>query len=1299
MRLTILQLIFTLIFVLTSSYAAANSKAAKNADLNQKSFRSDCHPSVSRSEMQINNVRINLAAAGDLWWRISNNEGGYFVPASRGVSALFAGSVWCAGYDPFDNLKLAANMYRNNSRNDFWSGPLSASGNIYSNECNNWDRIFHVRGDEVSFHISRIQKRINEGIPYGTSDIPANILGWPAVGNPFFENIHGFAISTDFTNLGSFVDADSDGIYDPSKGDYPVLRSKMAGPDRFMIPSEQSFNIFNDAGNTHTSSRGIPLQFQFSQTSFAFQTEDEVNDMTFTHFKISNHNQYIIDRGYFSYFIDADLGCYQDDYFGTDTLRNMVYVYNEDEVDGFHGCECNGIPTYCENIPIVGVRFFDTPDKNGLSSMLYFNNGWGSPPPATTEPYLPLEYFRYMQGLWRDGTPLTKGGTGYNVGSIDSTKFVFPSSPNDLNLSSWSMCTESLSFGERAILMNSTISSILPGNHLEALSGVVYVPSQKYPCPDISYLQHASDKGELFLLNQLLDGALELKGPDAPDVITVEIDQEIIFILSNDVASNNFKQEYRETEPLLRNAAPDIKNDYLFEGYLVYQLRSAEVSLEDLQNPDNARLVFQSDLKNGISDIYNWKKIPDPLHLYNLWAPELLVEAENQGVRQSFSLTQDAFATGPDTRLVNNKSYHFVAIAYGYNNYKNFHPGTGLGQQFPYMEGKSNKKRITTIPRPVNGELSGIPYGRLLKITRLDGKGNPGIFLKLEEKMYDEILSPNFNGEIRYENGNGPVIARVVDASKLANSTLQLSFYNEDGSNVVRPETRWRVRNLETNEVIESERDISRFNEQIIDTYGISLEILQADPVGINRNGSIKNIRNGIVDTRIWNRDTETVKWLSGISSGEFGAINSATGNRFFPLKYVRTGYLENDYHLDPNQALTNTGEPSFIPLFIADYRAVNAPAFLISPMLIHNASGNHLRSAVKPENTNNVDIVLTSNKSKWSRCVVVQTSNWYYNHQGFPNSDSTRMFDYRRHPSINKDGRYATVDGTKNGTPLTTESENPDDPNYVSPQGMGWFPGYAIDVETGQRLNVFFGENASYREEFKSYYKNEAVIGDDMIWNPSDQLFLEPGLADPMSHFMGGQHFIYATRQPYDECRFIHSRLDPIRNESYKRPAFEFFTWCGFPILKEGQNLLSLENGLIPSETIIQLRANQAYKEIGNGVNNGMPQYLIHIDTTLLKDSIFKEPTLTGIRIYPNPFFPAHNPTLFFSNIPENCVIRIVDIQGRTLLHQNLQGRKNEVIQKFSLNLNGLCMQSGMYVVEIDAHEEGRSVRKLLCF
>ena len=61
-----------------------------------------------------------------------------------------------------------------------------------------------------------------------------------------------------------------------------------------------------------------------------------------------------------------------------------------------------------------------------------------------------------------------------------------------------------------------------------------------------------------------------------------------------------------------------------------------------------------------------------------------------------------------------------------------------------------------------------------------------------------------------------------------------------------------------------------------------------------------------------------------------------------------------------------------------------------------------------------------------------------------------------------------------KNGVPLDTAGwanagitiekfpvrTNANDPNYIANTGMGWFPGYAINVETGERINIMFGED-----------------------------------------------------------------------------------------------------------------------------------------------------------------------------------------------------------------------------------------------
>jgi hypothetical protein len=51
------------------------------------------------------------------------------------------------------------------------------------------------------------------------------------------------------------------------------------------------------------------------------------------------------------------------------------------------------------------------------------------------------------------------------------------------------------------------------------------------------------------------------------------------------------------------------RHNYLFEGYLVYQLLNGNVSLGDLGDVNKARLVFQVDKRNGVSKLYNWTTI------------------------------------------------------------------------------------------------------------------------------------------------------------------------------------------------------------------------------------------------------------------------------------------------------------------------------------------------------------------------------------------------------------------------------------------------------------------------------------------------------------------------------------------------------------------------------------------------------------------------------------------------------------------------------------------------------------------
>ena len=72
----------------------------------------------------------------------------------------------------------------------------------------------------------------------------------------------------------------------------------------------------------------------------------------------------------------------------------------------------------------------------------------------------------------------------------------------------------------------------------------------------------------------------------------------------------------------------------------------------------------------------------------------------------------------------------------------------------------------------------------------------------------------------------------------------------------------------------------------------------------------------------------------------------------------------------------------------------------------------------------------------------------------------------------------------------------------------MGWFPGYAIDLTTGERLNMAYGED--------SWLGNHG--GNDMIWNPSASVQLGFGGFGSGTYIGAGKHFVYIFRNSEDE-------------------------------------------------------------------------------------------------------------------------------------------------------------------------------------
>ena len=210
---------------------------------------------------------------------------------------------------------------------------------------------------------------------------------------------------------------------------------------------------------------------------------------------------------------------------------------------------------------------------------------------------------------------------------------------------------------------------------------------------------------------------------------------------------------------------------------MVYQLKDATVTQTDLDNPDKARLVFRTDIRDTVSGIINQYLDPTlgvytPIEEVSSVLNEGTLGSVDEGIEYSFKIENDKFALG-DPKLVNHKTYYFMAMAYGYNrDEENADPYDVNafdydGRNRPFISSRRNIKTYSAIPHFIEPERGGTvlnaDYGDGFSITRLEGTGNGGNALDLTEISINQILnSPDgrmINPE--YKSGLGPASITV----------------------------------------------------------------------------------------------------------------------------------------------------------------------------------------------------------------------------------------------------------------------------------------------------------------------------------------------------------------------------------------------------------------------------------------------------------------------------------------------------------------------------------------------------------
>ena len=395
-------------------------------------------PSVYE-ELNINNVVASFPHGGGLW-RGLDFQNNYIVPKpqniEQAINAIYSADLWIGGIDTFGIVKFAGQKYHHG---EYWPGPLNENGQIENDNCSKFNRFWKVNGETITEFRNAFAQN---GNTLAASEIDESILKWPARNNPYFND---FELPQN-QDLAPFWDFDNDGMYDATKGDYPVID----GSHSALYADQMLWWIFNDNGGNHNNTYAEALRMEIHALAYAFQTDNDLNNATFCKYDFVNKGYAPLNDTYVGLHVDVDLGAFDNDYIGSIPDANIGYTYN--------GTTQNGVTfdaQYGENPPIIGTQFLYPIKENGqevgMSAFLQTNNGWG----IHTNLSDFTNYYNYMQGNWAEGTPITYGGDGYINSFFDNSiehPYMFSDEPSDAN--GWSECSENIAPYDRQYMMS-----------------------------------------------------------------------------------------------------------------------------------------------------------------------------------------------------------------------------------------------------------------------------------------------------------------------------------------------------------------------------------------------------------------------------------------------------------------------------------------------------------------------------------------------------------------------------------------------------------------------------------------------------------------------------------------------------------------------------------------------------------------------------------------------------------------------------------------------------------------------------
>jgi hypothetical protein len=1003
---------------------------------------------------------------------------------------------------------------------------------------------------------------------------------------------------------------------------------------------------------------------------------------------------------------------------------------------------------------INGINFGDGIRDNerfGMRKFVYHNNTGVAN--YMTDPNYAPEYYNFLKGIWKDGQHMRYGGNAHPLagGTGPDCDFMFPELSDVCNWGTkgeepapklWTEVTAGNAAYDRRFMHSAGPFTLRPGACNYITVGIPWARAAGTPWESVELLKTVDDKCQ-----KLFDNCFTvLEGPMAPDITIQELDKKLILYITNrkvNNAGNNYQEKYVEYDPNIPN--PDNlphnkRNDslYRFEGYQIYQLLNADVT--DLTNTSQARLIAQCDIKNGVTKLVNWTFDTD---LGGNKGTVMVVGAD-QGIQHSFVIEEDLFADAyhlPNTKLINHRQYYYSAVAYAYNQYKPYQPDSlDEGQLLPYLQGRGNIQTYTGIPHTPIGDIMNSDIGDGPIITRIQGQGNGGMTIEFSDKTIAEILAKPMADSLNntygapdypisyhpeYKVSAGPLNVKVVDPLNVKSGNYIVKFDSmvpgPSTSSLVNPKIqygKWRLYDLSSGYSYPSDtttiypyEQLSFKNEQLLFLeLGLAFTINQVPFAGDTARDGSRYAGNALLSAPAASYADSSNVWLGGVPDNDVPAS---------PQNWIRAGIYKgpdinlydwdmgtlskgNPWDPDKNYAKIQGGTWAPYSLTVAnDQVGVGNPN--VAPAV---SKASKTRSSM--DRIASVDIVITPDRSKWTRCPVIEMCPDAKLSEG-----SAPKFDLRRHSSVNADGDTGVV----SADPLMNSS-------FVNATGMGWFPGYAINLETGERLNIMFGENSWL----------SADNGRDMIWNPSTRIY-DAGF-QPV---FGGMHYVYVmgsmrqkvTQGPqtynldfpaYDGGAYLITHLKKVPPQIWQAYGFGSCLYVGMPLSIQGKQWLG-------NEVKIKIRVAKPYQRYFAGTlpqsyadtaeNHCWPEY--SFSTTSIatsKQNVDKQSSdLDLINVVPNPYYGYDDyernqldNRVKIVNLPGKCTVTIFNMSG-TMIRQFVVDKTNIVEPRGSTdkinteaqtsidwdlkNFAGIPISGGVYLIHVKADGLGERTLK----